>query len=113
MAHFAEIGSNGDVLRVLVVADEQEHRGQEFLADDLNLGGTWIQTSYNSNVRKNFAIDGYVYDSERDAFYEKKPFPSWILNEDTCKWHAPVAAPDTEDLYRWNEDSTSWDKIDN
>ena len=69
MAHFAEIDSNNVVLRVLVVADEHEHRGQEFLADDCGLGGTWIQTSYNSNSRGKFAGEGDIYDEVNDEFY--------------------------------------------
>ena len=69
MAHFAEIDSNNVVLRVLVVADEHEHRGQEFLANDCNLGGTWIQTSYNANIRSKFAGIGDIYDEVNDEFY--------------------------------------------
>ena len=68
MAHFAELDNNNIVLRVLVVSDEQEHRGQEFLADDLGLGGTWIQTSYNSTIRGKFAGVGDTYDSVNDVF---------------------------------------------
>ena len=73
MAHFAEIDSNNVVLQVLVVADEHEHRGQEFLAVDCNLGGTWIQTSYNESIRSKFAAVGDIYDEENDEFY---PTPS-------------------------------------
>lgn len=69
MAHFAEINSNNVVLRVLVVANEHEHRGQEFLANDCNLGGTWIQTSYNGNIRNKFAGIGDIYDEINDEFY--------------------------------------------
>ena len=69
MAHFAEIDSNNVVLRVLVVADEHEHRGQEFLANDCNLGGIWIQTSYNGNIRNKFAGMGDIYDEVNDEFY--------------------------------------------
>ena len=69
MAHFAEIDSNNRVLRVLVIADEQEHRGQEFLAEDLGLGGTWIQTSYNHKIRGKFAGVGDIYDEDEDIFY--------------------------------------------
>ena len=69
MAHFAEIDSNNVVLRVLVVANEQEHRGQEFLANDCNLGGTWIQTSFNANIRGKFAGIGDIYDEVNDEFY--------------------------------------------
>ena len=68
MAHFAEIDENNIVLRVLVVDNSQEHRGQEFLADELGLGGTWIQTSYNANFRGKFAGIGDIYDAEKDVF---------------------------------------------
>ena len=87
MAHAAEIDEDGIVIRVLVVNDEQEHRIQDHLANDLNLGGTWIQTSYNAatnGFRKNYAGIGFKYDTERDAFIPPKPYESWILNEDTC-----------------------------
>lgn len=86
MAHFAEIDDNGVVLRVLVVADEQEHRGQEFLADDCNLGGTWIQTSYNSRIRKHYAGIGMAYRQDLDAFIPVKCHDEAILNEGTCLW---------------------------
>jgi hypothetical protein len=119
MAHFAEIDSNNEVLRVLVVDNEQEHRGQEFLANDLGLGGTWIQTSYNtyagihSNggtpLRGNYAGIGYLYDSGRDAFIPPKPFASWVLNEETFTWNPPTPDPSTEEeFYVWNEDTVSW-----
>lgn len=68
MAHFAEIDSNNRVIRVLVISNEQEHKGQEYLADDLGLGGRWIQTSYNSNIRGTFAGEGYLYDEDNDIF---------------------------------------------
>jgi hypothetical protein len=120
MAHFAEVDENNIVLRVLVVDDLQESNGQEFLATTLGLGGTWIKTSYNtaggvhSNggtpLRKNYAGIGYTYDSGRDAFIPPKPYPSWILNEESCVYEAPVARP-TEGLYTWNEETTSWDLI--
>lgn len=80
MAHFAEIDSNNVVLRVLVVADEHEHRGQEFLADDCNLGGTWIQTSYNGNTRGKFAGMGDIYDEVNDEFYAPEPDPLTVIS---------------------------------
>ena len=120
MAHFAEVDENNIVLRVLVVDDSQESNGQEFLATTLGLGGTWIKTSYNtlggvhSNggtpLRKNYAGIGYTYDSERDAFIAPKPYPSWVLNETSCVYEAPVAMP-TDGQYTWNEETTSWDLI--
>lgn len=72
MAHFAEIDSNNCVIRVLVIANEQEHRGQNYLADDLGLGGRWIQTSYNNKIRGTFAGEGYLYDEENDIFIAPK-----------------------------------------
>jgi hypothetical protein len=113
MAHFAEIDQDGVVLRVLVVPDAQEHRGQEFLADDLELGGTWIQTSYNARIRKNYAGVGMTYDNTRDAFIAKQFYASWILNEETCQWEAPVAYPNDGVMYMWNEELTDWEAIIN
>ena len=113
MAHFAEIDSNGVVLRVLVVPDEQEHRGQEFLADDLTLGGTWVQTSYNARIRKNYAGIGYTYDNTRDAFIAPQPYASWVLNDDSCQWEAPIAYPTDGLMYEWDETTTDWKAITN
>jgi hypothetical protein len=113
MAHFAEINEDGVVLRVLVVPDAQEHRGQEFLADDLGLGGTWVQTSYNARIRKNYAGVGMIYDNSRDAFITEQPYASWILNEETCQWEAPVAYPNDGVMYMWNEELTDWQAIVN
>jgi hypothetical protein len=122
MAHFAEIDAEGTVLRVLVVADAQEDRGQEFLADDLGLGGTWKKTSYNtvggvhSNggtpYRKNYAGIGFKYDNALDAFIPPKPFASWDLNEDTCLWEAPTPMPTDDKMYAWDEDTTSWKEVE-
>jgi hypothetical protein len=80
MAHFAEIDSNNVVLRVLVVANEHENRGQEFLANDCNLGGTWIQTSYNGNIRSKFAGMGDIYDEVNDEFYTPEPDPLTVVS---------------------------------
>jgi hypothetical protein len=88
MAHFAEIDPNGGtVLRVLVVPNEQEHRGQDFLANELGLGGVWIQTSYNNNIRYNYAGIGYTYDATRDAFISPKCHDEATLDEATCRWN--------------------------
>ena len=121
MAHFAEIDAEGTVLRVLVVADDQEGRGQEFLANDLGLGGTWKKTSYNTSggvhsnggtpYRKNYAGIGFKYDESKDAFIPPKPFASWTLDEGTCLWEAPVSYPGDGGIYTWNEDTTSWDEV--
>ena len=118
MAHFAEIDKDNIVTRVLVVSDEHATDGQNFLSNTLGLGGTWIQTSYNTSggvhtnggipLRKNYAGIGYLYDSERDAFIPPKRFASWVLNEDTCLWESPIPMPVDDKLYRWDEDTTSW-----
>ncbi len=118
MAHFAELGENNVVLRVIVVDNkdtsdangvEVESIGAEFCRN--LLGGTWKKTSYNANIRKNYAGIGYTYDSERDAFIPPKPYASWVLNEDTCRWEAPVAYPTDEKLYQWNEDTVNWVEV--
>ena len=121
MAHFAEVDNSNVVVRVLVVGDDQEERGQEFLANDLGLGGTWLKTSYNTQggvhtlggtpFRKNYAGIGYTYDSVRDAFIPPKPFNSWTLDEETCLWEAPVAYPSDGKLYIWDEDNQEWDEV--
>lgn len=89
MAHFAELDENNIVLRVLVVGNDQEHRGQDFLANDLGLGGIWKQTSYNGNMRKNYAGIGYKYDEQRDAFIPPEPAGNIGFDEETCRWIMP------------------------
>ena len=121
MASFAKIGLNGKVIEVLSVVNEvlhdsngveQEAIGIDFLTK-LTGYPVWVQTSYNNNFRKNHAGIGYTYDEDRDAFIPKKPFNSWILNEDTCIWEAPVAMLTTtlEDnqYYSWNESIINWE----
>ena len=105
MAHFAEIDNNNIVIRVLVFNDNYTDSDCTAL-----LGGNWIQTSYNNNIRKNYAGIGYTYDSNLDAFIAPKPFNSWVLDTDTCKWEAPIEQPEGD--YTWNEDKLSWDKIE-
>ena len=117
MAHFAEIGLNNTVLRVIVVSNddclldgiETESVGAEFCRN--LFGGTWMQTSYNGTIRKNYAGIGYTYDSQRDAFIPPKPFNSWVLNETTCLWDAPVAYPTDDKRYIWNEETTNWVEV--
>ena len=111
MAHFAELDADNIVVRVLVVPNEQENRGHDYLATDLGLGGTWVQTSYNATIRKNYAGIGYTFDSGRDAFIPPKPFASWVLNEATCNWDAPVARPEDDNMYAWDEATTSWIEV--
>ena len=112
MSHWAEINEQNIVLRV-TVGDNNDPAGDEgyqWLLD--NLGGTWIKTSYNGNIRKNYAGIGYTYDVIRDAFIAPKPFDSWILNESTCKWEAPTPMPIEEGkFYNWDEESTSWVEV--
>lgn len=108
MAHAAEVDNNNTVVRVLVVPDEQEHRIQDYLANELGLGSTWVQTSYNARIRKNYAGIGYTYDAGRDAFIAPKPYESWLLNEDTCQWEAPVPYPTDGLMYEWDETITDW-----
>lgn len=115
MAHFAKIDEQNIVQQVIVVGNENspdpfpqsEPAGQAFISA-LGLDGTWMQTSYNGTFRKNYAGIGYTYDEQRDAFIPPKPFESWVLNEDTCLWNAPVPYPDDGKLYLWDEASASW-----
>ena len=89
MAHWAEIDENNVVLRVTVGSNDEPDEGYQWLID--NLGGRWIKTSYNANIRKNFAGIGFTYDEAKDAFIPPKPEngEGWILNPDTCKWELP------------------------
>jgi hypothetical protein len=111
MAHFAKV-IDGVVTQVIVAE-------QEFFNTFVDSSpGEWLQTSYNTKggvhlnggtpLRKNYAGIGYTYDRERDAFIPPKPFASWVLDENTCLWNAPVPVPDEENMYVWNEPSLSW-----
>ena len=120
MASFAKIGLNNKVIEVLSVNNnelldsngvEQEVNGIDFLTK-LTGWSIWVQTSYNNNFRKNHAGIGYTYDEDRDAFISKKPYNSWVLNETTCLWEAPVAYPDDDNSYNWNEINQNWDIIE-
>jgi len=117
MAHFAQINEEGIVQRVIVVSDsdtadsdgnEVESIGVEFCKE--LLGGEWIQTSYNNNMRARFAGIGCFYDVTRDAFIRIKPYPSWELDESSADWVPPVPMPtgDNGKRYSWNEESLSW-----
>lgn len=112
MSHFAELDENNIVKQVLVVPNSVEHYGELYLSRDLNLGGRWVQTSYNGSIRKNYAGIGYTYDEVRDAFIPPKPYPSWYLNEDTCLWQAPKQVPDLENRYIWNEETINWQLVE-
>lgn len=106
MSHFAELDENNTVVRVLVGDNNAPNEGYDWLVN--TLGGRWVQTSYNSNFRKNFAGIGFTYDEERDAFISPKPYDSWLLNEETCRWEAPIPYPEDGDLYSWDEPSQQW-----
>ena len=108
MSHWAEIDETGLVLRVTVGSNEEPDEGYSWLIE--NLGGTWIQTSYNAKFRKNFAGVDYVYNKERDAFIPPRPFESWILDEETCNWVAPVNRPDAGNFV-WVEQNLSWEEF--
>jgi hypothetical protein len=119
MAHFAKIDENNIVQQVIVVTNEDcgnlefpesEIVGQTFL-NSIGLNGTWKQTSYNSNFRKNYAGIGNVFDESRDAFIGVKPFPSWVLNEETCQWEPPIERPIDDKVYGWNEEMLNWEEI--
>tara|TARA_Y100000296_G_C5035484_1_gene187035 strand:+ start:242 stop:631 length:390 start_codon:yes stop_codon:yes gene_type:complete len=129
MASFAKIGLDSKVIEVLSVhndelkdsnGNEVEQLGIDFLTI-LTGWSVWKQTSYNTRrgehrlgktpLRKNHAGKGYTYDQARDAFIPPQPYPSWVLNEDTCQWEAPVPYPDNDKMYRWDEGTTSWKEI--
>ena len=106
MAHFAKLGVGNIIERVEVVSNDiatTEQAGVDFLNNLYNTRDVWKQTSYNGNIRKNFAGIGFKYDQTRDAFIAPKPFNSWILNKTTCRWEAPVAYPTDGQVYEWNE----------
>ena len=129
MAYFAKLDSNNVVIQVVKVDNkditdnnniEQEELGKTFLNNLLGTA-TWKQTSFNTKrgvhklggtpFRKNHAGKGSTYDESRDAFIPIKPFASWVLNEDTCQWEAPVSRP-LDKAYMWNEENQSWDLIE-
>jgi hypothetical protein len=106
MSHFAKLDNKNIVTQVIV--SEQDFINSGHVGDSFR----WVQTSYNNNFRKNYAGIGYSYDRVRDAFIPPKPFESWILNEDTCLWDAPVDMPDDDQMYTWNEETSNWDLIE-
>jgi len=126
MAYFAKLGTGNIIEKVIsvnnsVITDsngiEQEQLGVDFINKLYNTRDVWKQTSYNNNIRKNFAGIGYSYDQTRDAFIPPKPFNSWILKEDTCRWEAPIPSPssytneqDKLVQFRWNENILNWEE---
>ena len=118
MAHFAKI-KNNVVTEVIVIDDshcnslefpKSEPIGKEYIKS-LGYTGEWVQTSYNNNFRKNYAGVGYEYDKIRNAFIPPIRYPSWILNETTCQWEAPVPYPNNNNMYEWNETLKVWDLV--
>lgn len=109
MSHFAEIDENNVVLRVLVGDNNAPNEGYDWFVE--NLGGRWIQTSYNANFRKHYAAIGYTYDEALDAFVPPKPFESWTLDEETCLWQPPVAMPEDGKIYNWEESTLTWIEV--
>ena len=118
MAYFAKLDENNVVTQVIAIANsdtadasgvEKEHIGAAFC--ERLFGGTWKQTSYNNNIRKNYAGIGFTYNEDIDAFVSPKPFASWLLNEQTAQWEAPVAMPDDGGTYSWDEDNQAWVEV--
>lgn len=133
MAHFAQLNDDNEVIQVVVVdtldnTDPHTGRENEILGKafcNRLFGGNWIQTSYHGRIRKNYAGIGYTYSSDLDAFIPPKDFPSWVLNEETCRWESPLGSHPTltseqvqlESYYVWNEDAyqadntTGWELV--
>jgi len=128
MAHFCRLGTGNQVMEIAVVANpvitdekgvEHEDWGEKFLQETYKSRDIWKQTSYNTTrgthklggtpFRKNYGGTGWYYDYERDAFIKNKKYKSWTLNEDTCTWESPVAYPDDDEAYNWNEKNQTWD----
>ena len=109
MAHFAELDSNNIVLRVIVVADEHEDDGENWCNNFA--GGTWKQTSYNNNIRKQYAGIGMIYNATKDKFILPQPYASWALDSND-DWQAPTARPDDDKIYSWDENSLAWLEVE-
>ena len=112
MSHWAELDENNIVIRVTVGRNDDPNgdEGYQWLID--NHGGRWIQTSYNGNIRKNFAAIGGYYDEVNDVFIPPKPYESWILNEELYIWQPPIPYPQ-DGFYYWNQDEESWKLVNN
>jgi hypothetical protein len=114
MAHYAFLDENNIVTEVIVGIDETElieGKEPEVWYGEFR-GQRCVRTSYNGNIRKNYAGIGFSYNDARNAFIPPKPYPSWVLNEDTCQWQAPIPYPgDNEYLYTWNEENQTWDLV--
>ena len=125
MAHFSKLGKGNIVEKVIVISDNDapnEQAGVDFINNLYGTKDIWKQTSFNTYAgehklggtpfRKNFAGVGFRYDQSKDAFIPPKPFDSWTLNETTCLWEAPVAKPNDNGIYNWNEQNQTWDLIE-
>ena len=106
MAHYAKIVD----AKVINVITAEESFFDTFYDD---AAGLWLETKMDGSIRKNYAGIGFSYDATRDAFIPPQPYPSWTLNEDTCLWECPVAYPNDDKIYEWNEDNQEWELIDN
>lgn len=120
MAHFAKLDDNNVVLEINVVSNDaldnlpypqSEAKGIVFLANWSGGYTNWKQTSYNANFRKNYAGVNYTYDATLDAFIAPKPYPSWLLNTETCQWQAPVPYPTDGKMYSWDEETQQWVEV--
>jgi hypothetical protein len=110
MAHAAELDHWDRVIRVIVVSNDPEPNVEQWCSD--TYGGHWKQTSYSASIRKNFAGIGYTYNADLDAFVPPKPYPSWLLDEATCQWKAPVPMPQDGGMYEWDEAAGEWVVVD-
>ena len=119
MAHFAQLDVDNKVINVVVIGDqnclgdggvESEQVGIDFCRNTFGANTRWLQTSINNRIRKNYAGIGFAYDAVRDAFIPPSPYPSWVLNEETCQWKAPIPKPADVDGIRfiWDEDQGQW-----
>ena len=116
MAHFAKLDNTNTVVEVHCLHNnellengvESEAKGVAFLTDWSGGYTNWKQTSYNATFRKNYAGAGYTYDATRNAFIPPKTFASWLLNEESCQWIAPVAYPTDGKMYKWDESAIAW-----
>jgi hypothetical protein len=106
MSHWAKVENN--IVVEVLVGPNYGDEGEAFFNA---LGGTWVKTSYNGNIRKNYAGIGFTYDAARDAFIAPKPYNSWLLDEDTCQWKAPIEYPTDGLMYEWDEELTDWKPI--
>jgi hypothetical protein len=107
MSHWAEIDDQNIVVRVLVGDNNAPDEGEEFVK---SLGGTWVKTSYNGTIRKNFAGIGFTFDEANDWFHAPQPFASWTLNAN-AQWVAPVEKPTDDKLYAWDEEEGQWNEL--